>query len=283
MSSPLEFAVPGGTIRALSHDTGGDRCVLALHGWLDNAASFTPLAPMLDDSRVVAMDLAGHGHSDHRPPGASYHLVDYVIDAFEVVERLGWEQFTLMGHSLGAGISCLFAAAFPERVEALVLIDGIGPLSGHEDEAANRLRRAIVARGGQARERGPHPSVDSAVAARLRATRMAPASARLIVERNLRAVDGGFAWRTDRRLTHPSPLYLTESQVLAFLAAIECPVLLVHVEDGVIARRPSTRARMDAFAALKVAAVAGQHHVHMDDPAPVAAAVNEFLKACRSQ
>src|SRR5690606_1266531 len=136
-----------------------------------------------------------------------------------------------------------FAAAFPERVEALVLIDGIGPLSGHEDEAANRLRRAIVARGGQARERGPHPSVDSAVAARLGATRMAPASARLIVARNLRAVDGGFAWRTDRRLTHPSPLYLTESQVLAFLAAIECPVLLVHAEEGVIARRPSTRAR----------------------------------------
>ncbi|MCZ7600185.1 MAG: alpha/beta hydrolase [Gammaproteobacteria bacterium] len=118
----------------------------------------------------------------------------------------------MLGHSLGAGISCMLAAAFPERVEALVLIDGIGPLSGHEDEAAARLRRAIVARGAATRERGPHPSVDSAVAARLRATRMAPESARLIVERNLREVDGGFAWRTDRRLTFPSPLYLTESR-----------------------------------------------------------------------
>ena len=46
--------------------------VIALHGWLDNANSFARLAPKLTGLRIVALDLAGHGHSAHRPPGASY-------------------------------------------------------------------------------------------------------------------------------------------------------------------------------------------------------------------
>lgn len=43
--------------------------VIALHGWLDNANSFARLAPRLEGLRIVALDLAGHGHSGHRPPG----------------------------------------------------------------------------------------------------------------------------------------------------------------------------------------------------------------------
>ena len=46
------------------------RPVIALHGWLDNANSFARLAPRLEGLRVIALDMAGHGHSGHRPPGA---------------------------------------------------------------------------------------------------------------------------------------------------------------------------------------------------------------------
>ena len=51
--------------------------VLALHGWLDNAASFARLAPKLQGLRIVALDFAGHGHSDHRAAGAGYASVSY--------------------------------------------------------------------------------------------------------------------------------------------------------------------------------------------------------------
>lgn len=50
--------------------------VIALHGWLDNANSFARLAPKLKGLRILALDMAGHGHSDHRPPGAGYGLPD---------------------------------------------------------------------------------------------------------------------------------------------------------------------------------------------------------------
>ncbi len=275
--SPRDFPLAGGVIRALAYGRGRRR-ILAVHGWLDNAASFVPLAPRIDDAQVVAVDLAGHGHSDHRPAGCAYHLVDYVPDLMAVADRLGWSQFTLLGHSLGAGICSLAAAAFPERAKALCLIDGLGPISGAETDGPRRLRRAIEARNASP-ERAPrhHASIDVAVRARLAATTMGEPGARLIVERNLRAVDGGYAWRTDRRVRHASPVYFTESQVLAFLGAVACPAMLVMADNGVIAGRPSTSGRIDAVANLRVRRLPGDHHLHMDDPDAVAGLVNGFL------
>lgn len=58
--------------------------VIALHGWLDNANSFARLAPRLKGLRIVALDLAGHGYSEHRPPGAGYALADYAHDVLRV-------------------------------------------------------------------------------------------------------------------------------------------------------------------------------------------------------
>ena len=63
--------------------------VLALHGWLDNAASFARLAPRLAGLRIVALDFAGHGHSEHRPAGAGYALWDYAYDVLQVAEQFG--------------------------------------------------------------------------------------------------------------------------------------------------------------------------------------------------
>lgn len=52
---------------------------MALHGWLDNAMSFSQLAPLLSDAgcHVIAMDLPGHGNSEHFPSYCSYTFVDY--------------------------------------------------------------------------------------------------------------------------------------------------------------------------------------------------------------
>ena len=65
--------------------------VIALHGWLDNANSFARLAPKLNGLRIIALDMAGHGHSGHRPSGAGYALWDYAHDVLQVAEQLGWQ------------------------------------------------------------------------------------------------------------------------------------------------------------------------------------------------
>ncbi|HAQ73485.1 MAG TPA: alpha/beta hydrolase, partial [Pseudomonas sp.] len=115
------------------------RPVIALHGWLDNAASLSRLAPLLNGVRIVALDLPGHGLSDHRPPGAGYNIWDYAHDILQTAEQFGWQRFSLLGHSLGGIVSVLLAGAMPERIERLALIDGVIPYTGEAESAPRKL------------------------------------------------------------------------------------------------------------------------------------------------
>ena len=55
--------------------------MLAIHGWLDNCDSFHYIGPGLANIgyQVIGVDLPGHGHSDHIPPGLLYHDIDNVL------------------------------------------------------------------------------------------------------------------------------------------------------------------------------------------------------------
>src|SRR5688500_18042292 len=98
---------PLGAVAGLRNGREGAPRVLALHGWLDNAASFVPLAPYLDDVDLVAIDLPGHGRSAHLPPGADYSFAGALHSVLDAADALGWDTFALLGHSMGAGIGSL--------------------------------------------------------------------------------------------------------------------------------------------------------------------------------
>src|SRR5205085_3995931 len=95
---------------------------------------------------VVALDLPGHGGSDHRAPGYDYMLVDWIHDVLDALDALGWQRTRLLGHSMGGAISTMVAVAAPERIERLALIEALGPLAGEAADAGTRLRTAVRAR-----------------------------------------------------------------------------------------------------------------------------------------
>ena len=252
--------------------------LLCLHGWLDNAASFVPLMAHLPRFDVVALDLPGHGHSDHRRDG--YSLIETAWSVRGAMRALGWERYHLAGHSMGGCVAPLLAVADPEAIASLILIEASGPLSEEADALPARLRRALAERLDVARFASRvHPDVDAAVAARLRAARMAPDSARLIVERQLERVPGGWRWRFDPRLRAASNRYQTEAQVRAVLGAVACPTLTVVATDGFLATREETEARLSRLALRTSVTLPGHHHLHMDGPAPVAEAIERFIDA----
>lgn len=99
--------------------------VLALHGWLDNSNSFNYLGPYLADRgfHVLAVDHIGHGLSDHLGTGAVYNILRSTACVNDFVNSLGWKEFDLLGHSMGAAICMMFAATMHELVDKMVLIE----------------------------------------------------------------------------------------------------------------------------------------------------------------
>jgi len=253
--------------------------LLALHGWLDNAGSFARLAPKLAHRfRVIALELPGHGHSSHLPAGISYHYVDYVSAVTSAADALGLAHYRLLGHSLGAGIASLTAAATPQRIAHLFLIEGLGPLGDDGSATLQRFRDAYADPANRGKSLRTFSSVEQAISARTMASGLRAELARPIRERGLAQVEGGYRWRSDPRLTRPSAVRLAEDQIRALLAGIEAPAAL-------LLSRPATpylpAAMMEARAArvprIAVTHMDGGHHLHLEHPQAVA---NWLLDAC---
>ncbi len=254
--------------------------VLALHGWLDNAASFDHVAPLMTGLRIVALDLPGHGRSDHVPPGQLYPFVGYVAAVHEVITTLRWETFALLGHSLGAAVASVYAGTFPSRVRRLGLIEGLGPLTEEPKHAPERLARSITQQGRKhGRTRPVYASLQEVERRMLAsASKMDALSVRTLLARGMRTVSGGVTWRSDPALKLASRTRLTEPQVLAFLGAITCPCQLIVGDSGFPFVPAADSPRVAAVADLTVVALKGGHHLHMDEPYPVAEALGAFLR-----
>ena len=257
--------------------------MIALHGWLDNAASFDPLAPKLSDARVMAVDLAGHGLSDHRPAGAAYHLLDYVRDVIAIADALQWERFVLMGHSLGAAIASLVAGVIPKRVSRLALIEGLGPLTAAPEALPVQLAASVQDQMLAAQKARPvYANREALVTARRRAGDLSSASARILIQRGTQSYRGGWTWRSDARLRCRSPR-LSEDQVEAFLRRIAAPTLLIFGENGLETQYAEMSRRSDWLSDVSVVRLPGGHHLHMQPTPALTDAINAFLAPALSR
>lgn len=277
-SIEMRFPVWGQTIAARYWDgAASDVPIIALHGWLDNANSFVPLAALLKNS-ILAIDAAGHGYSDHRPEQAATHYIDHVRDVIAVADAQGWDQFILVGHSMGAGVACLVAAAFPERVQRLLVIEGLGPPSTQESKVAESLRKAIDGMVALPSKRKPvYLSQDEAAQARTGGFGgLEKSCAAMLCERGLERADGGWTWRTDARLRLPSSLRLSEAQIEGFLRAIVAPTLLIVGEQGMGGSGLFDH-RLAWVNEITVKRLTGRHHLHMENASPVAEEIRSFL------
>jgi len=139
MSSPVEVTrrdveVLGGALACfrLGAPPAGRPLVLAVHGITGNSRSWLPVARALGDrAGLIAPDLRGRGRSAELP--GPYGIDAHIRDLLLALDAFGLERAVLAGHSLGAYIVAGLAAAHPERVRALVLVDGGLAIPGTED------------------------------------------------------------------------------------------------------------------------------------------------------
>ena len=278
----LEIQLPGWSLAATVQGAPEAPVLLALHGWLDNAASFHRLAEYMPERRVIALDLPGHGRSAHLPegPGVHYELADYVAVVLAAADALELPHFDLLGHSLGAGVASLVAATAPSRIRRLALIEGLGPLADQPAETLDRYRKSVTRQQTQrSTSLRTFPDIDSAVAARHQASGLPADLARPIIERGLESIPGGYRWSSDPRLTHTTAVRMAEQQVCTLLGAISCPtwLLLAQPETPYLPEQQINE-RAACVADIHVGYLAGCHHLHLQHPAQVAARLQAFLR-----
>ena len=278
-----QFTIKAGgmTFAALAWGSEDLPVVLALHGWLDNAASFTRLAPLLQGVRVIAIDMAGHGHSDHRGVGADYPLWAYVADVVAIADALELDKVHLLGHSMGAIVSVMAAATVPDRIASLTLIDGLLPFSSEPDQTIDQLSKAIAWRTRSERKsKTRFPSVDIAVKARMMAGfgKMTTEAAQIIVQRGLKEENGAWVWRSDSRLMAPTAQRMSREQSRLLVAAVKAPALLVVARDGFLDK--AVKQFSQSLEHITIKALDGEHHLHLEDEAgDVARVIQPHLNA----
>lgn len=280
MSRELNFSVNGYQIAAVEYGSPDGFPVLALHGWLDNAASFTALGHALSGIRLISLDLVGHGHSDHRPSVMPYHLWDNVTDLDGVIQLLGLKKVSLLGHSMGASIAMLYAGAFPDRVEKLCLIEGLAPLTYSSNDLPELFAGALKKRHKMAsRKNRSYDSFDAAVEARMNGRwPLERKNAELLLKRGTLSEADGVQWRYDPKLLMPSLVRFDEEQVNAFIRAVRAETFLITGSDGGASQLVDGWS--DELRKVSHYRFQGGHHLHMNDPVAnkIAEIINKWVR-----
>ncbi len=250
----------------------GAGSVVLLHGGSAHAHWWDLFAEAIADRyHVYALDLRGHGDSEHsRPP--AYRLNDYAQDLAVFVDNTVREPVRLIGHSLGGLVATLYAAAAPEQIRALVVVDTSLRITAAGARYMARLQRF------------PQPvyrSREDAVR-RFRLlpthTTAAPAVLEHVAGCGIRQLaDGQWTLKFDREAMAPN----APRDLAPLLAALHRPVLLVRGAHSALLSATAMAALQASAPHARAAEIPdAHHHVMLDNPIAFTRVVRAFLEEC---
>jgi pimeloyl-ACP methyl ester carboxylesterase len=256
--------------------------LLLLHGISDNSETWLPVMDALARRHtVIAPDLLGHGSSDK--PRADYSVAAFSNGVRDLLDVLGVEQATVVGHSLGGGVAAQFAYQYPERVERLALVSSGGV--AREVSAVLRLAAAPLSEfalwpfrlpgaglaqrlGTEVLRRSGHDLGRDADDLQRVLSRLPDAAARGAFTRTLRAV---VDWR-GQLVTMLDRCYLAETMPVLIIWGDHDGVIPVHHAHVAHAAMPTSE--------LVIFDGAG-HFPHHSDPDRFVAELRRFVRSTR--
>jgi len=275
MFKSTQYSIACGSIAAveLGDIETAELSVVFIHGWLDNAASFFTvmnelhvLAPQL---HLCAIDLPGHGLSEHKNGSNFYYFHDYIDDFYQLLLKLPSNKRVIVGHSLGALIASCYSAAFPENVDGLIQIEGFAPLAESATQSVARLRDGVISR--QRIRKKPqrgYPSLEKAIERRAVVNTIATDVIAPVVKRGIQQIDDKWCWRHDEKLKSESLCRMSPEQAAEITANIGCLHRVILGEQGYQHLR-SIR-EVSAKNTLEMFTISGGHHCHLEQPSRVA-------------
>lgn len=242
------------------------------HGGRDHCRSWDWVAQELrHDWHVIAPDLRGHGDSEWSPEG-HYGMDAFVYDFAQLVRTLGFQDVTIVAHSLGGSIATRFAGLYPDKVRKFVNIEGLGLPNSMpdpaDDSAPARLRHWIDGkRNASGRLPRRYPSVRHALE-RMKAENgfLSDEQARHLTHHGvIHNEDGTWSWKFDNYLHIAlNTTDISPEEKLELWRGVTCPILMLWGKDS-FASSPASDGRLEYFAqaTLKEYENAG-HWLHHD-------------------
>jgi pimeloyl-ACP methyl ester carboxylesterase len=261
------------------------RKLFLLHGWMDVSASFQFLVDELrTDWRVIAPDWRGYGLSQWSPAD-SYWFPDYLGDLDALLARLSpAEPATLVGHSMGGNVACLYAGVRAERVAKLVNLEGFGLRGNDPSQAPERYAKWLDELAEPPRFRD-YASFDEL------ASRLQQGNLRLARDRALflaghwgeATPDGRVRLRTDPAHKRVNPTLYRIEEAQACWRKVTAPMLWVEGAESQSLKwlrldAAAYEARKGCFANLVARTIPDAGHMlHHDQPHRLASVIEEFL------
>ena len=210
--------------------------LILVHGTRDHARSWDRTAQALVDRYCVyAPDLRGHGDSAWAQ-GGNYSIIDYALDIHALGEEIGRGPYTIIGHSLGGGVTLQYAGTFPEKISRLITIEGLGGLGWARERrpAHVRMRSWVESmKGLEGRRLHVYASIDEATQRMREANRhLTPELARHLTEHGVRKVEGGYTWKFDNYTHAGSPYEFNMEDARDLWNQIRCPILIIWGEES---------------------------------------------------
>jgi len=264
---------------------GGKPPLILLHGGQDHWRNWDWVAQRLrHEWHIIAPDLRGHGDSQWSATG-SYTMAGYVYDLAQLVDQQRLAPVTIVAHSLGGNIALRYAGVYPEKVKALVSIEGLGPSPKALAERARqtideRMRKWIDLQQNLAgRLPRRYASIEDAFRRMQAANKhLSPEQARHLTQHGVNQnEDGTFSWKFDNYVRVWPPYDMQVEEVQQLWSRITCPTLLVYGKES-WASNPQEDGRARHFQNARVVSFEGAAHwVHHDQLDAFIETVTQFL------
>ena len=247
--------------------------IVAIHGWLDNAATFEKLRTYSNwDENFIALDLPGHGASDWL---TDYAFLQWLPVLQSFLDAMQIQNCHLVGHSLGGSIALMYAA-FDSRISSVVAIDAIGPWAQTGEDwvddfwasSSQRLKKRPEAR---------TRSLKTLCEARKFALGyLNDEMAEILVKGGAEEVEGGWKFTHDPRLKNKALMRCTENHVHAAFRKISCPVLTIRAEGGYPVPEGLIEKRLEQISNNTYKSLPGHHHLHLSHAIEVGRLIEAF-------
>jgi pimeloyl-ACP methyl ester carboxylesterase len=259
--------------------------LILLHGGQDHCRNWDWVAQRLRHAwHIIAPDLRGHGDSEWSATG-SYTMAGYIYDLAQLIDQQRLAPVTIIAHSLGGNIALRYTGIYPEKVKALVSIEGLGPSPKALAERAGqtiveRMRKWIDLQHSLAgRLPRRYASIEDAFRRMQAANKhLSPEQARHLTQHGVNQnEDGTFSWKFDNYVRVWPPYDMRVEEVQELWSRIVCPALLVYGKES-WASNPQDDGRARHFQNARVVSFekAG-HWVHHDQLDAFIDTVREFL------